>query len=291
MHSDTTTGVTWVLEAEVFSQSHTAMREAVLAEGHSVVRWRDDWLETGHWPLLADQSVVFHGSLGNAATITSRLPWRPGTFCNVNAFRCSSWYSRARRWLVHDNWQILPANQLVANSEAVFARLGASESVFVRPDSPLKPFSGRVLQRHGITLRAMDHGFYYDEETLPVVVAPTRKIGREWRYVVVRGLVVAGSAYEAATRAARPDTSDGSPWQFARAIAETLEAPEDTYVLDICETDGDLRLLELNPFSGADLYACDRGRVVAAVSALAKLLLAQEGGGQRAAAVADRGGS
>jgi hypothetical protein len=39
--------------------------------------------------------------------------------------------------------------------------------------------------------------------------------------------------------------------------------------MDICEADGELRLLELNPFSGADLYACRLDDVVAAVSAAA----------------------
>ena len=33
-----------------------------------------------------------------------------------------------------------------------------------------------------------------------------------------------------------------------------------------CETDGEVRLLELNPFSGADLYACNRTDLVLAVS-------------------------
>ncbi len=32
--------------------------------------------------------------------------------------------------------------------------------------------------------------------------------------------------------------------------------------MDICETEQGLRLLELNPFSGADLYACDGDKIV-----------------------------
>ncbi len=36
-------------------------------------------------------------------------------------------------------------------------------TVFVRPDSPLEPFSGRVLERGRISLQALDHGFYYDD--------------------------------------------------------------------------------------------------------------------------------
>ena len=41
--------------------------------------------------------------------------------------------------------------------------------MFVRPDSPLEPFAGRVLARDKISLAALDHGFYYDDAYLPVV--------------------------------------------------------------------------------------------------------------------------
>ena len=91
-------------------------------------------------------------------------------------------------------------------------------------------------------------------------------MGNEWRYVVVEGRVVAGSAYEPAGRSARAADPSGEPWSLASRIGGTLAAPEATYVMDICDSDAGLRLLELNPFSGADLYACDRDAVVAAVS-------------------------
>jgi hypothetical protein len=148
----------------------------------------------------------------------------------------------------------------------VCAELGCTDRVFVRPDSPLKPFSGRVLAVNAITLEALDHGFYYDDETLPVVAAPVRAVACEWRFVVVRSKVVAGSAYDSATRSALPDTPASSAWVFANSISSELPPPEEVYVLDVCQADGDLRLLELNPFSGADLYACSAPHVVGTVT-------------------------
>jgi hypothetical protein len=47
-----------------------------------------------------------------------------------------------------------------------------------------------------------------------------------------------------------------------------LPAPQEVYVLDICESGSELRLLELNPFSGADLYACDAADVAKQVAAV-----------------------
>jgi hypothetical protein len=267
--------VTWVLESEVFPQSHTSLREAIVASGHRLLSWNDDWWSNDGWPALADSAVVFHGSLGNAAAIFDRLQWRPGAYCNTERFRCSSWYDRARQWLLHRDWRILPADQFVGNADSVFDALGCRQAAFVRPDSPLKPFSGRVLQRGQVTLDALDYGFYFDDPTIPVVVAPVCVVGQEWRFVVVTGEVVAGSRYDAETRTAIQEAPTSAAWEFAMRVAKQMEPPEDVHVLDVCESDGHLRLLELNPFSGADLYACESKDVVAAVSSVVAL------GGQR----------
>ena len=269
--------VTWVIEPNVFPARYSAMEAAVRRAGHAVTRWKDDWWSTGSWPRLVGQSVVFHGSLGNAARIRSELPWSPGAYCDTAAFECSAWYSRARDWLLHRQWQTLPANVLTANPEVALQPLGLPDEVFVRPNSPLKPFAGRVLRRDRITLAALDYGFYYDDPMIAVVVTPVRNIGQEWRYVVVSRRVVAGSAYEADGRVALPDDPAGQPWAFASEVAANLNPPEEVYVMDVCKADGRYWLLELNPFSGADLYACSPDDVVAAISDAAQQAAAQGG--------------
>lgn len=260
--------VTWVIEPDVFPPAYERFAEAIVAAGHESVRWRDDWWATGRWP-RRDGALIFHGSLGNAAQIRRELPWRPGAFCRVEAFHCSAYYPNAARWLLHRQWHVLPAQTLVEDTAGALALIGETDSFFVRPDSPLKPFAGRVLRREQTSLRALDHGIYFDEDSLPVVIAPVRRVEREWRYVVVNNAVVAGSQYLADGRSALPDDSGGSPWRFAAEVAAGIESPESVYVMDICEADGRLFLLELNPFSGADLYACDPGVIVERVSAVA----------------------
>jgi hypothetical protein len=256
--------LTWMLEAEMFPDSHERMSDAVTSAGFAIAHWNDEWWVNGRWPRV--DRVVFHGSLGNAARIRAELPWQPGAFCATEAFYCSAWYPRANEWLLHDRWVSTTVEALVADAPAVLKEIGAPEVVFVRPDSPLKPFSGRVLRSEAISLKTLDHGFYYEDEGLPVIAAPAQRVGNEWRYVVVDGRVVAGSAYEPAERSARVDDPSGEPWSLASRIAARLAAPEPIYVIDICDSDAGLRLLELNPFSGADLYACNRDDVVRAVS-------------------------
>lgn len=254
----------WVVEADVFGSGFD-LTDAARAAGHRVTTWNDDWWASGAWPTGSAEAVLFHGSLGNAARIAIELPWRPGSFCNVEAFRCSAWCARAQRWLLNADWRILAADQLVADPPPF-------ERMFVRPDSALKPFSGRVLDRANLGLAALDFGFYFDDPALPVLVAPVRAVEQEWRYVVVDGRVVAGSGYAAEGRKTRADDPGGESWRFAAAVAADLEPPEAVYVLDVCLAEGELRLVELNPFSGADLYACDAAAVVRAAGETAERL-------------------
>lgn len=257
---------TWVLESDVFPDSHLPLRAAVGDAGHRLVDWNDGLWADGFPSDLGGANTFFHGSLGNAARINDELDWSPGSFCNTSAFRCSSWYDSTREFLLHADWRFLPANEFVDSAEDVAASLSCTDRIFVRPDSPLKPFSGRVLDVASVTLRALDHGFYFDDESLPIVAAPIRNVGREWRFVVVGGTVVAGSAYDAATRSAVSDQPDSDAWTYAQTVAAAILPPASAYILDVCECDGELRLIEFNPFGGADLYACDAVAVVRAVA-------------------------
>ena len=129
-----------------------------------------------------------------------------------------------------------------------------------------------MLLRDEISLRKLDHGFYYDDDQLPIIVAPVVPVDeREWRFVVVDSTVVTGSAYQADGRTAIDDAETSGAeeaWEFAQMIASELPPPDAVYVLDVCESNNKLWLLELNSFSGADLYGCDGERVLNAVAAL-----------------------
>lgn len=252
---------TWVLERDVFPDSDKALASAVTDAEANVVSWRDEWWSDGRWP-RPDGVVIFHGSLSNADRVSRELTWNPGAFCSTALFACSKWWPQAAEYLVTPRYAFTTVADLVESGPPE----DFGERVFVRPDSPLKPFSGRVLERDRITLGSLDHGFYYDDDGLPIVVAPEAAISEEWRFVVVGGTVIAGSDYTPQGREAGAALSGGhTAWEYAADLASKLEAPDPVYVLDVCESDSGLHLLELNPFSGADLYACDRHAIVQAV--------------------------
>ncbi len=261
--------ITWILETDIFTDHDSRLSEAAEAQGDEIIKWDDGWIQQRRFPSPSNSFVVFHGSLGNASQITNWTPWKPGSFCTTQNYDCSAWYPNCQRWLLHQIWIMTTVSKFVGDPDSFFDELGMSKAVFVRPDSPLKPFSGRVIGRDNVSLKALDYGFYYEDENLPIVVAPVATVSAEWRFVVIQGKVVAGSAYEAVRRTEAGTITSGKEWQQAQVVTESIPAPDIAYVLDLCESEGQLRLLELNPFSGADHYACDRVAIVDAMSELA----------------------
>lgn len=260
--------ITWLLEKEIFDDYHTKLEAAAKSFGHEVIHWNDEWWQTERWPHVDNMPVVFHGSLGNAHRINSELDWIPGAFCNTNAFYCSNWYNQASKLILNNKHIFTTVKEFTDNPDKYFDELECSNEIFVRPDSPLKPFSGRVLSRKKISLRSLDHGFYYDDIDLPVVLSSVQQIGEEWRYVVSGNNVITGSTYQADGRRGTAEAKQSPSWDFAVQAANKLMFADGIYILDVCSTKTNFKILEVNPFSGADLYNCDREKVVQAVTDL-----------------------
>lgn len=260
--------INWILERDVFNDDHDRLAEAIAKAGHKVISWDDSWWENGHWPSLENEPAIFHGSLGNADRIASELPWKPGAFCNTPAFECHAWYEKARPWLVHEKWIFSTVSAFVSDPECCLAEIGSPEAFFVRPDSPLKPFSGRVIQRGKLSLEALDYGFYYEDKNLPIVITPVSDIGTEWRFAIAGREVIAASAYEASGRTESYSGCPSEVLDYAGEVAMALIPPDPVYILDVCFVGDDIKLIEINPFSGADLYACDRHAIVSAAEGL-----------------------
>lgn len=259
----------WLLERDVFGDGTPPLLAAARRAGHGVTIWNDEWWSSGRWPRIDDERVVFHGSLGNAARVAALGRWSPGAFCNVERLCCSAWHPAAERWRLNERHVATTVRELCEQPLATVRPLGDRlREVFVRPDSPLKPFSGRVVALEGLTPGTLDHGFYYDDLELPIVVAPVTIVHEEWRMVIVGHGVVATSGYRAVGRRATAEDVPAEVTALAEVLARELPAPEAVYVLDLGRTDAGLRMVELNPFSGSDLYGCDPDAIVAAVAGL-----------------------
>jgi hypothetical protein len=150
---------------------------------------------------------------------------------------------------------------------------GREDKVFARPTSCHKLFVGRCIERQAFASALAPTRY---DPTSQVVIAASRPIGREWRLVVADDRVIAGSQYaHQGERAIAPECPQDVHAYAQSILDEVRWRPDPIFMMDVCESQGRLWLVELNSFSGSWLYRCDVTTVVAEASALAERIWEQ----------------
>lgn len=95
--------------------------------------------------------------------------------------------------------QILPLSELFSSNidnPQLPVDLQGSKHLFIRPNSPLKPFAGGLYSLRELTnLDNFMKRHYLEDPNLLVVVAPEKPIEAEWQVIIARGQVLCASQY------------------------------------------------------------------------------------------------
>jgi hypothetical protein len=266
---------TWIIEAGVFGKAAEPLAEEVRRQGMTclMVPYRE--VVSGLNGTAGEapgerECVLFYGSHPLMHHIRKHRPgWVPGGWCSFENLACSTYYAYFGPYLLNQPYAMLPGVEAIRHADHLYGVYGRDGVLFARPDSVEKVFTGRLIRRDEFANALAPTR--YDPATL-VVVARPRSIAREWRLVVVEGRVVAGCQYFVQ---GQPEIRVGCPAEvqsFATGLLHEVGwRPDPAFMMDVCEVEGDLRLLELNSFSCSGLYACDPATVVASASRLAQV--------------------
>lgn len=275
----------WLLETEVFGEGEIeAMSAEIERHGHVVktIPHAVSLVNIGNFRDLAytifghDEPVIFYGSLGLAGMIRRHCEWVPGVWCDLQKYRCSSYYPSFGYYLLNEDYEMLPFGELGRKARHLFERFNDSEScnkaklLFIRPDSAFKIFGGQVVtwKDWGNNLKLLN----YNDSVSPneiVVVSSTKKIASEFRLVVANGKVVSGCRY------IENDEIDHGPMpenvrEFGDSVINGF-SPEPVWVLDIAIEDGErMSVVEINAFSTSGLYCCPMEPIIKAASEAAQ---------------------
>ncbi|WP_425398358.1 ATP-grasp domain-containing protein [Aeoliella sp.] len=273
--------VHWLIDAELFGHYRDDLVEAIREVGDEVqlvqapsppYRWDDvgcSYRET----FPEDACVVSHGDIELVTRIHREQRWKPGAFCTVENFRCSSYLCHFGKYWVNADYMMLPFGELTRQRRFLFEKMGTEGRLFIRPDSPLKLFTGQIATEENFDADLEFMGFYDFPPESMVVVSSPKTIVNEWRFVVAAKTVVAGCLYQRGSEKVLEPDYDPAALQLASQIASSGYEPDPVWIVDICETsEGDYHMLEIGGFSFSDLYACDKREVVVAVSRVAKLV-------------------
>ena len=271
--------VNWLIDSEMFEHYREELVAAIQEQGHEVkllrapsppYRWDDvgcSYRDT----FPKDACVISHGDIELVTRIHREQRWTPGAFCTVDNFRCSSYLCHFGEYWINADYIMLPFGELSRRRDFVFDRMGHDGRVFIRPDSPLKLFTGQVATKETFEADLEFMGFYEFAIESIVVVSSPKHIVQEWRFVVAAGKVVAGCLYQTESEQTYDPKYDPAAFELASEIASQGYEPDPVWIVDICKTsDGDYRMLEIGGFSFSDLYACNKNDIVAAVSDVAE---------------------
>lgn len=145
--------------------------------------------------------------------------------------------------------------------------------LFIRPDKDLKEFAGNNIKPEDFIiwyrkLQDKKNGFDIGEDT-EIIVAKSSRIDREWRVFVVNGEPISGSRYRNDHYMSINKDVPAEVYEFVCSMVR-IWVPSQVFVMDICELNGELYILELGDFHSAGWYDTDKKRVIEAVSEFAE---------------------
>lgn len=257
----------WLIESGVYGDEIEPLAAEIRRQGMDCrfVTYRE--IVKGPAPLPPGSCAIVYGTYP-VRHVMLKLGWAPGGWCSPENLDCAAYYPHFADFLLNAKCEILSGIAAIREKDRLFAEFGRTGKVFARPTSVHKLFVGRLIAQEDFETALAPTR--YDSET-QVLVAPPRELGREWRLVVAGDEIVAASRYaESGTCSVAADCPE-TVRVFARDMLGAVKwRPDELFMLDVGETEDGLRLVELNSFSCAWMYACDPARVVECASQLAR---------------------
>lgn len=169
--------------------------------------------------------------------------------------------------LLNEDFVMIPWMDL-RQRQAQWRAFFKGEGLFIRPDSGFKTFSGQPVMyaEWADHLSGVDATSAVTDDTL-CVVASLKPITAEFRFIVAHGQVVAGSEYRYDGKLDVRRDYPSAAHELACKVAASPHQPDFVYTVDVAMVGEEARIVELNSFCCAGLYACDMDALVAGVQA------------------------
>lgn len=216
-----------------------------------------------------DDCVIFFGCLEFAKMLQKEAKWIPGVYYNIPAFECVGYYPALGKYLLNQNYIMIPYGDMMRQKEFLFERVGQDRTIFVRPDRGNKPFTGKLIYKEHFAKDIDLLGYsQLDPSSLMIVAEPVNITG-EWRFVACEKKIIAGSQYRRNGLIWIEGTWPQEAFDLASEVANAYN-PDPVWCIDVCSTSsGEFRIVEVGCFSCAGLYDANRDHVVEHVSAAA----------------------
>lgn len=211
-----------------------------------------------------DGPVVLYGSVSFVTGAHESRKWLPGAFSDSDTFTYDKWVKYYGDLLLNspDGTHITTIGDFV-NSPMI-----DSDLIFVRPVRDAKEINGEVQTVGAFRKFCVDASSDIlagvSSKTVVVVGTPYG-IDFEWRTFIRKGKVVTASQYRKYGQFKPDNNVPQRVIDFAEIAAQRWN-PCPMYVIDVCESAGNLYLMEVQGFNCAGHYASDMDAIVQAAN-------------------------
>lgn len=224
------------------------------------------FLEKYEPPYSYDDCVITYGTINAVRHLKKYF----GTFLreeNLKYHVYSSNYNVPNGWFLNSDSFFVTFRYLTENYEDVYKRIG-SNSIFIRPDSGNKSFTGKVIPKIDIELELNCMKQLYNTSNEELILVSTPKIiHEEARFIICGDESIANSRYQIDGVHRIDSNTSSKSIDFVEKILERHSwVPEELFTLDVALTEHGPKIVELNSFSCAGWYDCDEELIIDRVS-------------------------
>ena len=240
----------WVVQRYMFEENEKALSEVL---GDRLI-WLD-WTMSG--PIFSrkpDGAYVLYSAIMAGRRLRSNA--KNSNWLYDNVYNCSYYLSKF--------------GNLALNNPHVYVEAGTfsllkpflPETFFIKENNGYKSFTGKVFDKY----TEQEVNSMFAEELL--LIAQTRPIDAEWRFVIKEGKVLTFSLYGEILSDRGNEALD-----FANLVLNRIEEvydPAPMWTLDVCLTDNEFKVVEVNSLLSSGWYNCDVKKIVESVDELMK---------------------
>jgi len=252
----------WVVEA---GNQHKELVEALERGGveYTLVKPYAYCMDGFEHPYTNEPSI-HHGSIG----FVSSMRKYGDIFFDFEKLRCKTYYKRFKKYMLTDEYEFIDPKELLDKKEYLYDKYGVADTIFIKPDTNDKVFSGTLIELENFEKDAETTLSYLKNYGLycPLVICKPWKISHEWRFFVRSGEVITGSRYKLNNKVGYVRDWPLEAEAVALDIANEFWAPAPMFCADICLSGDEYRLLEIGAWNCSGYYAADLDKIVEAAN-------------------------
>jgi hypothetical protein len=209
-------------------------------------------------PVIQPEGSVMVCGSTTLSDVALQAKWHPGSFLNDN--------HDFQIWSKYYGYHSLNSHATVSR----FADVSSTyNQMFIRPCLDSKTFAGQVLYYDEFKdwqHRVLDLYETYtslNADTM-VLYGPVYKLQKEIRFFIVDNKIATASQYKLGNKVIYSNDVDPDAYEFVKKMVK-LYSPAKAFVLDICLTNDEYKVVEINCINSAGFYAADVQKLVMAL--------------------------